>query len=814
MKGNASIYLLLLPLLLWAGCSRMEGPGQAGIPDHCIEITISNLHPSPGTRATSSGIDDYNENLVKTVDCFFYTNGATGSDAVFTALGRGAEPVAEGDSTVYRVRVFFTDSDANKIFGSTSSGTCELFVICNAPLSYGSSTDVATLKELVVENDFTASTVQGSFVMSSTETSVVTLSTDGGGSRTASGRTKVSRAAAKIQFYLYIPETFLDEENHVWEPVLSAGVDISMANAVKRGKVDGDYSVQNADYVSYGSREVSEIAPADTIPGFGRYLYTHVPFYSYPSAWTDLSDHASTVVFRIAWREQGGSDYIWKKYQLSPNVGTLDFKRNHFYRTFVAVHSLGGADKEEYALVPECDYQILPWIDESTGAGQGLVPGNLITYKYLVVDEPEVTLDNEITAQFTYVTSSPISKITFTKVVYYDNSQASPLRTYTFTGTSGVRTGETGSVTVNGSTISYSLATSGLLTVSHSLDGVYSPWEIYATITNEDNCTQDIIIVQNPSIALIRMANSGNIFVNGYFARMDTKPTTSWGNNTNRYSDQGSNWYHCTSFWSTNNTRAGQVNNSTQTKNGRTTGTYGTIMGSTSNLDASISTSFYTTEVSVSAFNSSNDSYSANGSTVHYRIGDPRVPSSAHYNGSSAWTSYSNFYDYMYYNGQNTTTESYAAWQSPEDILITSQAEVDRNVIAPYFLVSSALNANTGLTFDQAVKRAATYQAVGYPAGRWRIPSEAEMAFIVARQNDGTIPTLYATGSPYWSGSGRLLTPSAGGSISFSNSDGYTHSVRFVYDLWYWGTEASTTNTYHPNGHLYDYDSSGNATAR
>ncbi|MBR3076100.1 MAG: hypothetical protein IKH11_10175, partial [Bacteroidales bacterium] len=385
---------------------------------------------------------------------------------------------------------------------------------------------------------------------------------------------------------------------------------------------------------------------------------------------------------------------------------------------------------------------------------------------------------------------------------------------YTFTGTSGVRTGETGSVTVNGSTISYSLATSGLLTVSHSLDGVYSPWEIYATITNEDNCTQDIIIVQNPSIALIRMANSGNIFVNGYFARMDTKPTTSWGNNTNRYSDQGSNWYHCTSFWSTNNTRAGQVNNSTQTKNGRTTGTYGTIMGSTSNLDASISTSFYTTEVSVSAFNSSNDSYSANGSTVHYRIGDPRVPSSAHYNGSSAWTSYSNFYDYMYYNGQNTTTESYAAWQSPEDILITSQAEVDRNVIAPYFLVSSALNANTGLTFDQAVKRAATYQEVGYPAGRWRIPSEAEMAFIVARQNDGTIPTLYATGSPYWSGSGRLLTPSAGGSISFSNSDGFTHSVRFVYDLWYWGTEASTTNTYHPNGHLYDYDSSGNATAR
>ena len=32
------------------------------------------------------------------------------------------------------------------------------------------------------------------------------------------------------------------------------------------------------------------------------------------------------------------------------------------------------------------------------------------------------------------------------------------------------------------------------------------------------------------------------------------------------------------------------------------------------------------------------------------------------------------------------------------------------------------------------------------------------------------------------------------------------------YDLWYWGDDPSTTNVYHPNGHMYYYDTSGNTT--
>lgn len=810
-----TISALLLPLLFWTGCGKESLPSAGGIPDHCIEITLSGLNPVLATKASSRGADAYNENLVKSVDCFFYPNGATNSDAVFMALGRGAEAVAEGDSTIYKVKVFFTDADANRMFGSTVSGTCQLYVICNAPLSYSGHTDVASLKELVVENDFTAQTVQSSFVMSADEIAPVTLKTEGD-DRTASGRIKVSRAAAKIQFFLLIPSEFVDEAGQTWEPVRDAGISISMSNAVKRGKVDGEYNVQVADYISYGPRAITELDPSDLVTGHEVYTYSHVPFYSYPCAWSDLSDYGASVVFRIPWRIRGESNYRYRKYQLNPNVGTMDLRRNKYYRTFVKVASLGGADKESIVIIPDCDYEILPWMNEGAVAGQGLVPGELVTYKYLVFDHPEQVINNEPKVYFSYVTSSPIASVKINTIKYYDNTRANPERTQDNISNSTVTANTPTAVTTNYGTITVDKSNPGYVTLYHSLDNMYSPLTIYATITNEDGCTQDVVVVQNPSISLIRNTKAGSVFVNGYFARVAGTPP-GWANNYNRYTDEGSYFYHCSSFWEqvqSYYTRYYQISDKTQTKNGRTTGVYGTIIGQTTNLDDSIDKNFYTTYINVTSFNTSNDYYVANNTEIHYRIGDPRVPSSEHYNGENAWTNNGKFYDYLYYNGSNTT-ELFAAWESPESILIAPQNVEDQDIIAPRFLVSSALNANTGLTFEKAVKRGATYQEGGYPAGRWRLPTEAEIAFIVARQKEGVIPVLYATDSYYWSGSGRLvyIPNAANASITFSDTaDNTTKSCRFVYDLWYWGDEPSTTSVYHPNGHLYNYDASGNAT--
>ena len=810
-----NILMPLLPLLLWTGCGR-EPMASRGIPDHCIEITLGGLHPVLDTKATSRGADAYNENLVKSVDCFFYPDGGSGSDAVFVALGRGAEAVAEGDSTVYKVKVFFTDADAIRMFGDKNSGTCQLYAICNAPLSYNGSTDVETLKNLVVENDFTAQTVQGSFVMSADELATVTLSTDAEDKRTATGRIKVSRAAAKIQFFLLIPDEFEDEANQIWEPVLDAGIEIEMSNAVKRGKVDGSYTVQSSDYVNYRPRAVTELSAGNLVTGHETYTYTHVPFYSYPCAWSDLSDYASTIIFRIPWKIRGEDNYKTRKYQLSPNISTLDLKRNKYYRTFVTVQSLGGADKESFVIIPDCDYEILPWMNESTsGGGQGLVPGELITYKYLVMDHPEQTINNETTVYFSYVSSSPIASITLKKIEYYVNTNATPLQTQNLNTTV---TADSQTVSTNAGNITVNKENPGYVTFYHSLDNMYSSLTIYATITNDDGCTQDVVVVQNPSISLIRNTNAGNVFVNGWFARLTSVPPgTGWNSNNYRYTDntQGASgtFYHNgrNTLWSGTYNR---MTSGTTTINGHTCGTYGIILGAISNLSASIDRNFYTTLITVSSFNNSNDYYTANNEDIHYRIGDPRIPASDVYNGSKAWTTESNFYAYVYHN--NSPTEVAGSWEDPGSILIAPQNSEDQSIIAPRLLVSSALNANESLTFDNIVKRGATYQEGGYPAGRWRLPTEAEIAFIVARQKEGVIPILYAPNTDYWAGSGRLvyIPTASNASITFSDPASATtvSSCRYVYDLWYWGEDASTTNQYHPNGHLYDYDASGNAT--
>ena len=776
-------------ILLFAGCSadRLVPDSKPGVPDHCIELTLANIHPLLTAKAGHERGDTlYHENLVETVDCFFYPDGATDQNAVFSALGRGAEAVAEGDSTVYKIKVYFTDADATRMFGSTTSGTCQVYAICNAPLSYSNATSVPALKDMVIEHDFSSQTIQSSFVMPAEEPATVTLTTTGSGEstvRSATGRIHVKRAAAKMQLFLDIPELFVDESNQEWEPVWEAGIQIMMANEVKRGKVDGTYSVQNADYISTEYRNMVKLDTVNRIPGMLNYAYTHVPFYSYPSAWTDLSDYAANFVFRIPWRIKGETGFTWKVYQLSPNLVGQKFEANHYYRTFCIISSLGGADKDHNVVIPECDYYILDWMNESTTAGgQGEVPGELVTYTYFVVDEPNITLDNEEVAKFTYVSSTPISSVTVTKIVLYDNTKSPAIQTLT----SGTAFNEARNQ------ISINTRTPGLVTFTHSLENVYSQWTIYATLTNEENCSQDVVIVQNPSIRLERKTEAGDVFVNGYFARV--KNATFGGT----YSQSGTTYYY---------SRSGTTR-SNHTITPPDAG-YGSITDASGSFSGGISTSFYTSFITITSFNENNNKYKVtNEGSYDYRIGDPRVPSSVHYNGSASWSLTSNFANYLY--DENGTNGRTAAWSEPEKILITSQAVEDRNIIAPKFLVCSALNSmltTYSVTFDYAVKRGATYQEAGYPAGRWRLPSEAEVAFIVARQRDGAIPNLFASGYTYWTGSGRLVyIPTSGDSIEFSDpTANQAESCRFVYDVWYWGDEPAATNVYHPNGHNTSY---------
>ena len=109
-----------------------------------------------------------------------------------------------------------------------------------------------------------------------------------------------------------------------------------------------------------------------------------------------------------------------------------------------------------------------------------------------------------------------------------------------------------------------------------------------------------------------------------------------------------------------------------------------------------------------------------------------------------------------------------------------------KRVIAPAFKIASSRGKTMPVTYDNAKRRCAAYQEDGYGAGRWRLPTEAEIEFIVnlSTGNNRKIPTLF-DGS-YWSASGQYYN-SDDREFHSPNNNRYTCAVRCVYDVWYWG---------------------------
>lgn len=112
-------------------------------------------------------------------------------------------------------------------------------------------------------------------------------------------------------------------------------------------------------------------------------------------------------------------------------------------------------------------------------------------------------------------------------------------------------------------------------------------------------------------------------------------------------------------------------------------------------------------------------------------------------------------------------------------------------MIAPVFRIASSYGVTNAINFDDATRRCATYQEDGYPAGRWRIPTQAEIWYMVKLASDGKIPQLLTTTSYYWGGDGRAYKPSVDYSApTTSTSRSY---VRCVYDEWYWQDKCAKT---------------------
>ena len=736
------------------------------------------------TRATAHGDNTLNENNIKFVDLYFYPSRKSNKDAVLVEDNHAVEFATSGGDTTYFVKVRTGDTKLNELFGSTQNGSCEVYAVANSSQeSPSASTCLDSLRLRVLRHNFGAQLTQGHFIMQSNPEKLATVVLKDGA---ATGSIPMTRVAAKLQIYLNVPDTLhvYNKDGSgfaVWKSDRSH-MSIVFNNGLMDYTLNGK-DTSHPDSSFYNSMQVDMHKYATMTRNTVDYDYSHTPFYSYPFSWKETDTHVPTFIIAIPWSKRNpgtGSDTYGTPeityYQVHPNMLTGQLQSNYFYRMYMKIETVGSTDNTTPVDITPSGYRIQPWGEVKVNT-QKDVTGDLYRYTYLVVDPTSVVLNNTSTTTLHYSSSSALTKDTkITKVEY--NSYETPGQVTHHTLTAD----DLAKLTTNRYELDYT-STPGQIRFTHNVDdGTYAAKTITIQVANDDGLSELVTITQYPAIYMHTFVGD-NAFVDGYFSHV-ADPASSIGDAiSNRYS---SGYYNSVNYGNIRTSGGSYYTYYQNTQN--VTVPYGSMVKALTQTSGGIVNNSIT-KITVTSFNSNNGFYEANGTKYYYQIGDPRT--NANYS-SSDLQPYLTKQEYDNYYGVYWLTLT--SWG--DNAAKIKKASNTKTIIAPQFFVSSGWNSSTSVTFANAQKRAATYQEAGYSAGRWRLPTEAEIMFITARQREGVIPVLFAmdSSSNYWASSGRLYRNGQFYDAS-SNAQGY---MRFVYDTWYWGATAGDVNYYHP----------------
>ena len=758
------------------------------------------------TRATAHGDNTLNENNIKFVDLYFYPSRKSNKDAVLVEDNHAVEFATSGGDTTYFVKVRTGDTKLNELFGSTQNGSCEVYAVANSSQeSPSASTCLDSLRLRVLRHNFGAQLTQGHFIMQSNPETLATVELKDG---VATGSIPMTRVAAKLQIYLNVPDTL-----HVWSDDGSgfavwksdrSHMSIVFNNGLMDYTLNGK-DTSHPDSSFYNSMQVDMHKYATMTRNTVDYDYSHTPFYSYPFSWKETDTHVPTFIIAIPWSKRnpgtGSETYGTPEityYQVHPNMLTGQLQSNYFYRMYMKIETVGSTDNTTPVDITPSGYRIQPWGEVKVNTKKD-VTGDLYRYTYLVVDPTSVVLNNTSSTTLRYSSSSALTSDTKITQVEY-NSYETPGQVTHHTLTAD----DLAKLTTNRYELDYT-STPGQIRFTHNVDdGTYAAKTITIQVANDDGLTELVTITQYPAIYM-HTFDGDNAFVDGYFSHVKS-PAESIG-------DAISNWYSSGYYNSVNygNIRTSGGSYYTYYQNTQdVTVPYGSMVKALTQTSGGIVNNSIT-KITVTSFNSNNGFYEANGTKYYYQIGDPRE--NAGYK-SSDLAPYLTKQEYDNYNRVFWLTLT--SWWGTNAAKIKKASET-KTIIAPQFFISSGWNSSTSLSFADAQKRAATYQEAGYSAGRWRLPTEAEIMFITARQREGVIPTLFGSSAPYWAASGRVYFDGAfydanhvirstsgssyasGGYVYASGLSGNgTAYMRFAYDTWYWGDKPGDANSYHP----------------
>ena len=664
---------------------------------------------------------------------------------------------------------------------------------------------------------------------------------------------KLSRLATKLGLIINVEPsvpgsmTYTDSQEHehqeVWTPVLK-DLHAYFVNALNnKTTVKGDPIERDTIAVnptSYEYLTYPTLYPL-TVDASNDHTFTSDPVYTYTQVWDDIDNGEPYFKIQIPWESslRGSTTFYYKIALPKAESNKRTLNRNMFYQVTV---DLAVVNTENEYVELNGSYVVTPWLNPGWVGGGVVNPAKFFS---VPVTTFEVYSQDAISIPFY---SSSATKAYFTNIsYYYYGGGAGTQSVFVFTEADNKT-----SVTLHNSSTAgvpeaardyneYKLERDGnSWKVTHSLTGIYTARTIKFVIKNEDGESATVTVIQHPAIE-IETKPAGNFFVNGHFARLTEgihvpgHPEIKMGVRYQvKKAENGSYYYHSddrtwtgdeasisstNTYWfsGSNNYVSGDWGASPRVQRSRAYGRYGWVVG-----DA-LPYVPYMVKYTVSAFNESNNTYKYREATYSggyvpgdlvgpkkFILGDPRVKGGSDFNELSNVSSSGNKGGYLYQSSSVRTPSAstgdavYKAWQEPYNILMASKDANDGQVIAPRFLLSSYYNGQPGsLPIEESRLRAATYQEAGYPAGRWRLPTEAEIMFMVYCQQQGFAPTVFANGSNYWTADGRWVHIQSGSAEVLFLPAGGERVNRFVYDLWYWGDDPMTDQEqYWPNGHL------------
>lgn len=816
-------YCLSVLLVLVSACTK-EPEEHDGLR---IELSVRCDEPNltkAETDDTRDGENKYNENLISTVDFFFYPGETPDRDA--PAVFHVTRTSGQRGSDVFLLDL--TDDDVSRIFPTSpvEIRKATVFAVVNYPGRLVedegdlSGTSLNTLESLEIETDFVLSAPnykQASFMMSGTR--VISLR-----SRTsnivATDVVDLVRFASKMTVSIKVAAS-VTLGDAVWEPMLE-DMAIYLVNGTKTVTLGGkdasptyfSYSGNPRKFAYIDAQDGDKLKPL--VSKSGEYYNSH-PMYTYPQYWTygetdETSGRAEPYLkLELPWHRTTQGGYSSTQKQCYYKIFIPDdsrggdyirhFTRNSWYHLDIDVGLLG-ADTDEAAVELTGSVFMVPWQNVDREIDRKAEIGNA---RYLSVDRTSYTLHN--------ITSTDIRYTTSHSVVIQDIKATCPYYGEATSGTArgGAITRNTGNKFIDlypeGSYyLDYNLAARKALNegvdwltdigtaihFSHPINNDYtdpkfdySPFTVSFTIahegTNDDRYRKRITLVQSPAIYISSLPNSGTFTDTGLKNGNDgVYYSENWGYvyvdgrqiaRAEARKDDQDKWYEYPAHNGTINDAyrqyfKGQYPDDDAVQN-------------FSDEDFHWRVVWYTGggrdifRINVTVLPEDSDLV----------IGDPRADEVDNLN--------------LAFREGDTVDGGFRRLQY---YYPAEKSDRTANMLAPSFRISTKCGGTEfgDLTEQQAKWRCASYQEDGFPGGRWRLPTKGEVKFMAQLSANGAFAKMFSTNGKYWSANGAIQLN--GSSVTDVTTD--KAMTRCVYDVWYWGDE----QTNHPTegrAHFY-----------